>query len=335
MNVEAEPFPLISVIIPTYNRKDSLLRTLDSLSQQSYPAERFEVIVVDDGSSDGTEEVLRATAYPFRLNYLQQAHLGVGAARQLGLEQALGSLLLYLDDDMICDQAVIAEHVSAHALTPKAVLKGQVILILDDPTSVFATHRSGTPDLPFSQERDLLSISFQQVFAGHFSIGRECALAAGGWIDQPRDYGFQDLEFMYRCANHGMEMLYASGATTYHHDHATTLAKVCQRLERASSSAATHLFVQHPELRSQLPMFREKEPIAWHQDPPRLILRKLARQIIWSRPAMWAMQRAVPILERRAPESALLPSFYQWIVSGYIFRGYRDGLRAAAQRPAA
>lgn len=319
--------PLVSVIIPTYNRKESLLRALESLSRQTYPANHFEVIVVDDGGSDGTEDALRTASYPFPLRYLRQPHLGVGAGRQLGLDEAAGALLLYLDDDMVCEPAVIAEHVATHAMHPKAVVKGQVILILDDPDSVFASLHTGTPDLPLSHDHRPSRVSFQQVFAGHFSICRSDALAVGGWPDEPRGYGFQDLEFMHRCSSEGLQLLFFPTAVSYHYDHATTLSRVCHRIERASYSAATHLFIQRPELRGQIAMFRDKGPIAWRQDPPALVLRKLARQVASSRPAMWVMERAVPLLEGRAPRSKLLALFYRWIISGHIYRGYRNGLR--------
>lgn len=319
--------PTVSVIIPTYNRKDSLLRTLDSLSRQTYPAKGFEVIVVDDGSTDGTAEALQNASYPCALRYFQQTHLGVGAARNLGLDNAQGELLLYLDDDMIVEPQVLAEHLAAHERHPGAVVKGQVILVLDDPGSVFAAIQSGKPDIPLSDDMQLRPVSYQQVFAGHFSIRRRDALRVGRWSVEPREYGFQDLEFMYRCHTNGLVMWYAPAAVTYHHDHATSLEKVCQRLERASESAVRHLFVQHPELRFALPMFHDKGPIAWRRDPPSLILRKLARQVVSSHPVMWAMETSVPILERRAPQSRLLVLFYRWVSSGYIYRGYRDGLQ--------
>lgn len=321
--------PFVSVVIPTYNRTESLLRTLHSLSRQTYPADRFEVIVVDDGSSDGTMVALQEVRYSYRLRCLRQPHLGVGAARSIGSDDASGELLLYLDDDMIVEADALAEHVSAHASYPGAVIKGQVVLVLDDPNSVFAAIHSGMPDLTLSKNMELQPISYQQVFAGHFSIHRRDMLGVGGWCSEPRGYGFQDLEFMYRCKKAGLTMLCAPRAVTYHHDHATTLQKVCQRVERASESAAPYLFAQHPELRSEVPMFRDKGPIDWGNDPPKLIVRKLIRQAASSQPSMWAMERAVPILERGAPRSKLLVLLYRWIVSGYIYRGYRQGLREA------
>ena len=91
------------------------------------------------------------------------------------------------------------------------------------------------------------------------------------------------------------------------------------------------LFVKHPELIVHIPMFGDKGPIAWRQDPPALVLRKLARQVASSRLCTRTMEQAVPLLERLAPGSKLLTLLYRWIVSGYICRGYRAGLREAAR----
>jgi hypothetical protein len=86
------------------------------------------------------------------------------------------------------------------------------------------------------------------------------------------------------------------------------------------------LFTLHPEIKEHLPMFHDKGPIVWRQDSPGLILRKLARQSASSRPVMALMERSVPVFERYAPSSTTLRLLYRWIVSGHIYRGYREGL---------
>jgi glycosyltransferase involved in cell wall biosynthesis len=77
--------PLVSIVVPSYNRRDGLGRLLDALARQTYPLDGFEVVVVDDGSTDGTAEYLAALrpAFPFR--FLQQANQGPAAARNLGV----------------------------------------------------------------------------------------------------------------------------------------------------------------------------------------------------------------------------------------------------------
>ena len=96
--------PLFSVIVPTYNRLPILKKCLAALQAQTLPANDFEVIVIDDGSSDGTEELLTHYRAPFRFQYLRQTNSGTGAARRNGVAHACGEFLLLMNDDTICDR---------------------------------------------------------------------------------------------------------------------------------------------------------------------------------------------------------------------------------------
>lgn len=87
--------PLVSVIIPTYNRRERVLEAIDSVLSQSYGS--FELIVVDDGSGDGTREALKA--YAGRLRYIFQENQGPSSARNRGIREAKGELISFLDSD--------------------------------------------------------------------------------------------------------------------------------------------------------------------------------------------------------------------------------------------
>lgn len=89
----------ISVIIPTYNEKDVLQKCIDSLLKQTY--KDLEVIVVDDGSTDPTSQMLRGASGTFKL--LNQTHSGAGSARNLGAKNANGQILVFVDADMTFD----------------------------------------------------------------------------------------------------------------------------------------------------------------------------------------------------------------------------------------
>ena len=119
-NFESET-PIISVIIPTYNRSRILKNTLVALFNQTLPKNKFEVLVIDDGSTDDSPEVIKSLNAPFRLRYILQDDLGYGPgrARNLGAEYANGEIILFLDADVISDPTNLEEHLKSHLLYEK------------------------------------------------------------------------------------------------------------------------------------------------------------------------------------------------------------------------
>lgn len=104
----------ISVIIPTYNRADVLKMCLDSLNNQSFDHNRFEVIVIDDGSTDHTKDIVKEYPNKFNLKYLKQNNAGPGAARNKGLQIAKGKYSLILNDDALLDPENLKIHYETH-----------------------------------------------------------------------------------------------------------------------------------------------------------------------------------------------------------------------------
>ena len=91
----------VSVVIPTYNRKERLNDTLESLFHQTIPKDQYEIIVVDDGSSDGTEEMVQKLMEDSicHLRYFKQKNQGQAAARNLGIKNAVAGIIGFTDDD--------------------------------------------------------------------------------------------------------------------------------------------------------------------------------------------------------------------------------------------
>ena len=89
-----------SVVIPTFNRKESLVRCLQSLSSQTIPPDEFEVIVVDDGSTDGTNTTIESHGWPFAMTVLREQNSGPSAARNLGVGKARGEVIAFTEDDV-------------------------------------------------------------------------------------------------------------------------------------------------------------------------------------------------------------------------------------------
>src|SRR4029077_18487233 len=116
--------PRFSVVIPTYRRRDRVLRNVRALAEQSLSD--FEAIVVDDGSDDGSAAALRGLETPFPLAVLEQENQGAAGARNVGARAARGEIPLFLDDDMEAAPSLLAEHDRSH-------LEGADLVVGDMP----------------------------------------------------------------------------------------------------------------------------------------------------------------------------------------------------------
>ena len=98
--------PSFSIVVPTFNRRETVSDSLRAIGSIDYPG-AVEVIVVVDGATDGTAEALAAIECPFPLTIVEQPNQGPGSARNRGAAVATGDILLFLDDDMMCDPDIL------------------------------------------------------------------------------------------------------------------------------------------------------------------------------------------------------------------------------------
>lgn len=116
----ADPTPLVSIIIPTYNRAGMVQQAIDSVLAQTYP--NVECIVVDDGSPDATEAALQPLVQAGRIRYVRQVNAGLSAARNHGLRLARGAYISFLDDDDLYEPHKLARQVEYLDAHPEAML---------------------------------------------------------------------------------------------------------------------------------------------------------------------------------------------------------------------
>jgi glycosyltransferase involved in cell wall biosynthesis len=211
----------ISVIIPTYNRCDILEKCLAALHAQTLPAERFELIVVDDGSRDATTAVaarFREEIFGARLTYLKQSNSGQNAARNRAIAVARGNILLFINDDTIAAPDMLGEHYRCHEAHPaeNVAVLGRVTRSRDIPWNIFATLHL---DETYAQWEGRRELDWRSFITCNLSV-KKSFLDKFGVYDESLRYN-DDVELGERLSHHGLRILYNPASLGYH-DHYLT-----------------------------------------------------------------------------------------------------------------
>jgi glycosyltransferase involved in cell wall biosynthesis len=318
----------ISVIIPTYNRKASVLRTLDSLEPQTFPMDRLEVVVVDDGSTDDTSTIANRK-YPFTFRYLHQKNQGATMARNHGAATSQAEILVFVDDDITISPHTLEAFAEKCIQRSKVLATGTIRKRSSENESVY-TPVVLTMASHSLIARDEVEVHFVNCNLELLACKRSDFYEIGMFQDPTEGHGWpnwDDVDFGYRAHLKGYKLLGTNKAMAEHWDYSIANRNAaCQRLYRTGRSAVW-LFNRHPDLQPFIPMLHDKTPLAWGQDPPRLIARKLARQIVSSPLVLRGMVKLVSLLEKHYPSPFVLRRFYNLLHGANLFQGYRAGLR--------
>jgi glycosyltransferase involved in cell wall biosynthesis len=115
--------PRLTVVVPTYQRRSIVLATLEALERQD-TEDLFEVVVVVDGSTDGTAQALQGREWAFPIHVLQQSNRGAATARNVGAANGGADIILFLDDDMEATPGLLRIHLEAYETEADAVVGG-------------------------------------------------------------------------------------------------------------------------------------------------------------------------------------------------------------------
>lgn len=240
-----------SIVIPTYQRRDTVVRTVSALERQTQ--QDFEVVVVVDGSTDGTAAALRGLALPFPLTVVEQRNQGRAAAVNAGAAGARGQLLLILDDDMRAEPSLLAEHDHSHRAGADVVL-GDLPLDPDSPRNLLSW---GVGFWARSRHERLSSagaeIELGDLLTGQMSILRDDFHRVGRFdVSFTRDglFGGEDIDFGYRVIEAGLEVVFNPAAVSYQY-YDVDPAEYLRRAREAGRSDQ-ELIVKHPELGERL-----------------------------------------------------------------------------------
>lgn len=207
--------PVLSVVIPTYNRKETLLQGLAALSRQTLSPDRFEVVVVSDGSTDGTAEAVGSLHAPYALSFIQQANAGPSAARNNGARSACGDIVVFMDDDIEPVPQFLEEHARIHSSARDMVVVGPQSPPPGESCSCWVDWEHRMLEKQYARFRSgEWEVTAHNLYSGNFSVSRARLLQVGGFDE--RYVRQEDVELGMRLAALGLRFAFAPNAVGLH-----------------------------------------------------------------------------------------------------------------------
>ncbi len=296
--------PEFSVVVPTYNREEILPEVLAALeAQEGGPS--FEVIVVDDGSTDGTGAWLQSHSFAYPMQLLVQENRGPAAARNAGVAAAKGRWVAFLGDDTVPSPGWLAAHRQAHRQRADDLSLAVIGYTAWHPrmrrTSFLDYINEFGLQFGYELIEDPEDVPFNFFYTSNLSLQRQQL------VEEPFDLRFphaawEDIEASYRLKSHGMRLVYERRAVVFH-DHPTDLKRFAQRQEKAGYSAVV-FYGLHPELGSFLGVGPEGPPLP---------------------PPPWKQRLRAVVAHTLQGIPVRLPRLWEDLLRGHYIRGLNRG----------
>ncbi len=259
---ESPDVPLRATIqFCTFNRAHLLGRVLDGCFEQTVAADSYEVVLVNDGSTDATSAVIdaarrRATC---AFTVIDQANAGLARGRNAGIARARGERIIFIDDDVLPTPAFVEEHLRSHAAHPRAIVRGAVI------------NTENFERLP-APVWTLANYSGNFFWTSNVSVPLATLRAAGNFTESFREYGWEDIELGMRFRAAGVRAVFNRFAVAFHYKPRPRRKNVeaMVRQARAQARTAVQLREMHPHWRVVL---------ATGDDPVQRGLHRLGRSL--------------------------------------------------------
>lgn len=253
----------ISVVIPTYNRLPILQKSLMALEHQTLaasPIKDYEVVVVDDGSTDDTLTwIADNQAQLAHVRVFEQHHQGAASARNLGVNNALGDTIIFIDSDLVVTETFLQCHADA-------LVKGQQKLNSDRLFTYGAVINTNNFADPTSEPYKITDFSAAYFATGNVAIARKWLEAAGMFDTGFSLYGWEDLELGVRLKNLGLKLIKCPEARGYHWHPAFNLSQIPRMIEQEQERGKMGI------------VFYEKHPTF---DVKMMIQMTLLHRILW------------------------------------------------------
>lgn len=207
--------PELSVVVPTYNRLETLAHVIPTLVAQDVPASEFEVLVCDSNSTDGTAEYLANVRLEHEnVRHLPGAYTGRAMARNAGIDAARGEVVLFNDADILAAPDLLRQHLRHHRERRGIAVVGLEVQVKDlDDYAYKRDHPAARGSLHKPTRKTLPWLYF---LTGNASVRRDDLMRVGRFDESFTGYGHEDLELGYRLERAGISIRYEPNAVNYH-----------------------------------------------------------------------------------------------------------------------
>ncbi len=310
----------ISVVIPTHNRSATLARCLCALHLQTLERSRYEIIVVDDGSTDDTASIV--AAWPDVLLYRQKRNAGPAAARNVGIRAATGTYILLLGDDTIARPDVLQRHLDAQLQIHRSdvAILGYAPWSQAQPVTPLMRHlfeRSTFRQFAYNTIDDPDAVPFSHFYTCNLSIARQFLLQNGLFDEDFRFAYGEDTELGYRLSQRGLRIVFRRDIIV-DHEHPTSFRKARQRA-RVAGEVAVMMGAKHPEL---VPLDQTR------MTPKRRVTTWIKRTML-----VPALDPILDLCDRQCWDHPLLMRAYDWSLRNHQWWGVLDALARTHHGP--
>jgi len=307
----------ISVVIPTYNRIDTLRHVIPSLLRQDISPDRYEIIVADSNSNDGTAEYLAEIADgDERVRHIPGPYSGRAGARNAGIRAARGTVVLFTDADIIASTDLLSRHWEHHQRRDRIAVVGMELQVnsFRDYLRQSRDRDQRKPLHPSNRKQ----LSWLYFLTGNASARKADLEALGGFDESFTGYGHEDLELGYRLRRAGVTIVYEPRAVNYHW-HPVGYDEQKGRMELAGRSTV-RFYNKHHDLRIRLNLGMTPVSLALHsllskapgvysrleragrRGGPKNTWPHIARQIVYQYHYVSGIKRALASVKNREAE---------------------------------
>lgn len=313
----------ISVVIPTHNRSDALAKTLLNLSEQQF-TESWEVIVVNNRSTDNTDEVVRRQRFPAPLWLVHEEKSGVAAARNAGIAVARGQHIVLVDDDILVEPGFLQLHYDLLLSNPGCWITGQVVNLPEQRVTPFGKYRES---LYGYIPRESAGGEAHWLNGNNASLPRSDWERLGGFDEEFPGASVEDYDIAVRAWDAGIKILFCPSIVATHNDWAGfSIEDYCLR-QRLYSRSEPLFWKKYGDRHVRIELVRQNLPPDWKRDNPALFAKKLIKQALAAKNRQAILSGVCAFLERNWPWTPLLHRLYKLMLAVAIYQGFQEGLK--------